>query len=113
MRISADAMRGAEKLPPLRPNFSLAKLVPLVVASIPDEADDRRINLAIADWVVQYGVSVWGRLDDRPISKIHVTYLARAKFDHRRDSLKYVTEWNSVTMKDVQFNKSEVDAFWL
>jgi hypothetical protein len=113
MEISADAMRGAEKLPPLRPDFTLAKLVPLVVASIPHEADERRINLAIADWVVQDGVSVWGRYEDRPINKIHKGYLTSVQFDHRRNCLKYFNDWNSITMFDVQFNKSEVDAFWL
>lgn len=113
MRVSADAVRGAEKLPPLRPNFTLASLVPLVEGNIAPGSDDRSINLAIADWVVQYGVSVWGRYEDQPIQKIHATYLKNARFDHRRNNLKYATDWHSLTMFDVQFNKSEVDEYWI
>lgn len=113
MRISADAMRGAAKMPPLRADFSLASLVPMVERKLGQGADERAINLAIADWVVQYGPVVWGRFEDRPIQKIHPTHLANAKFNHQWNALKYSTEWTSITLTDIQFNKSQVDERWL
>jgi hypothetical protein len=113
MQISNEAMRGAEKLPPLRPNIDLAKLAPIVAGNIKPESGARAINLAIADWVVQYKVSVWARYENMPIKLIHEADLKNAIFDYKQGTLKYANDWHSLTFSDVKFNKTEVDAYWL
>jgi hypothetical protein len=113
INISTNAMRGAEKLPPLRPNYRLTKLGSTVAANIEPPTEDRAINLAIADWVVQEKVTVWGRYEDLPLEEVYAADLKNAKFDFRKGIVRYANDYHVITLTDVQFNKSEVDSYWL
>lgn len=113
MEISKDAMRGANKLPPLRPDCPLANLVPLVRAKIAPNTDDRAINLAIADWAHIDEASVWGRNGDKPLQKIPKSLLRQASFDYRRSKLSYQGTFSPITLTDIQFNSAQVEEYWL
>lgn len=113
MEISRDATRGADKLPPLRPDCPLASLVPLVLAKITPNTDDRAINLAIADWAHIDEASVWGRNGDKPLQKIPKSLLRQASFDYRRGKLSYQGTFSPITLTDIQFNSAQVEEYWV
>lgn len=113
MTISRDAMRAAEGLPPLRPDYELVDVVMLAQGRLPNTASQRDINLLIADWIVEHKVKVWGRREDLPIHQLSSSELRFVKIDCANRRISTSDDWGHRShYSDVKFSSVEVGEYW-
>lgn len=119
MRIRRAAVDGVSGVNVARPDLPLKDLAALIAqpfGSAPIERSEKRIwerkiNLAIADFVVGKDLSVWARWRDLPRDEIHYTTLKIAKFDYLKYQFSaFLPTGNEPSIyTDVMFNKFEVE----
>lgn len=103
------------------PNFPLNGVIVKVYKSLGGMPKERhmkekfiqKVDLAIADAIVERGLTVWGRLADRPREQISPTLLRKARFKHIWKFIEVPVEAvRPVRYTDLMFNKEEIEEVW-